>query len=123
MYLLQQLNIHSNIRDQMTDGYMYVGQPTYNYTWFSRYVCMPAMLYEIYNREVHGTKQQHIVRGNVLFSSSPEYIVHTFRASASQNFIDFLAFMSNFMEVHSQTTKYLESNKIKKMVLCLNVCT
>ena len=31
MYLLQQLNIHSNIRDQMTDGYMYVGQPTYNY--------------------------------------------------------------------------------------------
>ena len=62
MYLLQQLNIHSNIRDQMTDGYMYVGQPTYNYTWFSRYVCMPAMLYEIYNREVHGTKQQHIVR-------------------------------------------------------------
>ena len=33
------------------------------YTWFSRYVCMPAMLYEIYNREVHGTKQQHIVRG------------------------------------------------------------
>ena len=47
----------------MTDGYMYVGQPTYNYTWFSRYVCMPAMLYEIYNREVHGTKQQHIVRG------------------------------------------------------------
>ena len=75
MYLLQQLNIHSNIRDQMTDGYMYVGQPTYNYTWFSRYVCMPAMLYEIYNREVHGTKQQHIVRGNVLFSSSPEYIL------------------------------------------------
>jgi hypothetical protein len=38
MYVLQQLNIHSNIRDQMTDGYMYVGQPTYNYTWFSRYV-------------------------------------------------------------------------------------
>ena len=32
MYVLQQLNIHSNIRDQMTDGYMYVGQPTYNYT-------------------------------------------------------------------------------------------
>ena len=52
MYVLQQLNIHSNIRDQMTDGYMYVGQPTYNYTWFSRYVldvlwCQPIKLIHV----------------------------------------------------------------------------
>ena len=35
---------------------------------------MPAMLYEVCNGEVHGTKQQHIVRGMFSLSSSLEYI-------------------------------------------------
>ena len=73
MYILQQLNIHSNIRDQMTDGYMYVGQPTYNYTWFPRYVSLPCCMKYIIEKYM-AQNNNTLLEKCSLNSSSLEYI-------------------------------------------------